>query len=72
MKKYFVNINAPFNGDHVVHLEDCRQRPLHEHSIFIGEFMSCEAAVISAKEKYSLVNGCKECTPGCYTAFRLN
>ena len=72
MKKYFVNINAPFNGDHVVHREDCRQRPLHQHSTLLGEFMNCEAALISAKEKYKEVNGCKVCSPSCYTSFRLN
>lgn len=72
VKKYYVNKLAPFNGDNLVHREDCRHLPLIEHCMPLGEFTHCEPAVIIAKKVYRQVSGCKECAPNCYAHFIFN
>jgi len=67
MAKYYVNKNAQPNGDHEVHRSDCWFLPKEENRIYLGDFWSCEAAVIKAKQYYSQVNGCKHCSPDCHT-----
>jgi hypothetical protein len=67
MAKYYVNKNAQSNGDHEVHRYDCYFVPSEENRIYLGDFWSCEAAVIKAKQYYSQVNGCKHCSPDCHT-----
>lgn len=72
LNKYYVYTIAPFDGDHIVHREDCPQLPLLEHCMWLGEFSHCKLAVIIAKKTYKLVSGCKACAPACANHSILN
>lgn len=50
MKKYYVNDNAQFNGDHEVHQESCPYLPLSQNRTYLGEFSNCKPAVVVAKD----------------------
>jgi hypothetical protein len=70
MANYYLNTQAQSNGDHEVHKEDCDYMPLASNRILVGSFNSCEAAVSTAKQKYSLtrINGCYYCAEPCHTS----
>lgn len=65
-KKFFINKNPQFNGDHEVHTEDCYRLPLTENRIYLGYFDNCREAVRKAKEYYSQVDGCYYCCNVCH------
>lgn len=67
MKKYYVNDNVQFNGDHEVHREDCQYLPQPQNRVYLGEYSNCEPAVTKAKGHYKQVNGCKTCCANCHT-----
>lgn len=67
MKKYYVNDNAQFNGDHEVHQESCPYLPSSQNRTYLGEFSNCKPAVAEAKRHYRQVNGCKTCSNECHT-----
>jgi len=67
MAHYYVNKNAQANGDHEVHVSICTFCPKEENSIYLGEHISCETAVIEARTHYQQVNGCTFCSPRCHT-----
>lgn len=66
-QKYYVNRQAQPNGDHEVHKEGCGWMPLGDNKKELGEFNSCEAAIVRAKESYDQVNGCYYCCYACHT-----
>ncbi|WP_415324601.1 hypothetical protein [Chryseobacterium sp. MMS23-Vi53] len=68
MKKYYVNKKAQSNGDHEVHLVDCKYLPSSENRKYLGEFSSCKDAVKEAKTEYPQSNGCKTCSNECHTS----
>lgn len=68
MKKYYINKNEQSNGDHEVHREDCRYLPTESNRKYLGEFSSCDSAVIESKRYYTKSNGCKTCCPKCHTS----
>ena len=66
-KKYYVNAHAQNNEDHEVHTRDCKYMPNEQNAIYLGEFVSCQEAVLEAKKRYSQVNGCATCCNLCHT-----
>jgi hypothetical protein len=66
MKKYYVNTQAQFNGDHEVHDETCRFLPVSANRIYLGEYHACASAVSAAKKHYVKVDGCYFCSPTCH------
>ncbi|MBP7556857.1 MAG: hypothetical protein KA821_11355 [Chitinophagaceae bacterium] len=66
MKKYYVNNHAQPNGDHEVHQEDCIYLPVVSKT-YLGQFTSCQSAVMEAKKHHRQVNGCKTCSRECHT-----
>ena len=67
VKKYYVNINAQYNGDHEVHDESCIFLPAVQNRIYLGNFYSCTAAITEARRFYAQADGCKTCSPDCHT-----
>jgi hypothetical protein len=67
MASYYVNTVAQSNGDHEVHTASCTYVPSESNRIYLGEFMSCQPAVIAAKRYYSQSNGCYWCCRACHT-----
>lgn len=65
--RYYVNKSAQANGDHEVHTASCRWLPKVENRIELGEFGSCEPAVVAAKMYYPQSNGCVHCCADCHT-----
>ena len=68
MKKYYVNNNAQYNGDHEVHNEDCSYLSSIVSKKYLGEFSNCKPAVTEAKKTYSKSNGCYYCSNECHTS----
>ena len=68
MKKYYVNNNAQSNGDHEVHVDNCRYFASMTSKKLLGEFSNCKPAVTEAKKTYAKSNGCKTCCNECHTS----
>lgn len=67
MARYYVNRNAQQNGDHEVHKSRCRFLPDEGNRVYLGDHMSCHAAVAEARRYYDQVNGCFFCSRECHT-----
>lgn len=67
MARYYVNKNAQANGDHEVHTTGCPYMPFEANRIYLGEFLTCQPAVIAAREHYNQVDGCFTCAQPCHT-----
>jgi hypothetical protein len=67
-KKYYINAQAQNNGDHEVHDEFCTYLPNMQNRKYLGEFYSCEGAVVEAKKSYYKANGCYYCSNSCHTS----
>jgi hypothetical protein len=67
MASYYVNTQAQANGDHEVHTTGCSFMPNPEHRKYLGDFISCAAAVREAKKTYTQSNGCYYCCNACHT-----
>ena len=67
MKKYYLNTQAQSNGDHEVHEATCMYLPSAQNREVLGEFPSCQDAVMAAKRNYTKVNGCFYCAKSCHT-----
>ena len=66
MASYYVNDRAQSNGDHEVHREGCTWMP--ENRTYLGEFPSCNGAVLMARTIHRQVNGCYYCSNACHTS----
>jgi hypothetical protein len=66
MANYWVNNNAQANGDHEVHKDGCTWMP--SSKTYLGDFGSCQQAVVKARQVYRQSNGCAFCAPGCHTS----
>lgn len=62
-KPYYVCTKSQKNGDYEVHLGSCQHKPKSKNSIFLGFFISEQAAVEEAKKIYPSANGCSYCCP---------
>jgi hypothetical protein len=64
--RYFVNRNAPDDGDHEVHEATCSHLPAEDHRLDLGQFSTCYAAVREAKRHFPRSNGCFYCARACH------
>jgi hypothetical protein len=69
MKRYYIDIEAQKNGDHVLHNEFCLYMPIIIRSKYIGEFSNSKAALKEAEKEYNTANGCNNCSPESYTDY---
>ena len=67
MATYYVNKNAQSNGDHEVHKSTCQYMPDPANCVYLGEFSTCQEAVLKAKTYYPQSNGCYYCSRECHT-----
>ncbi len=68
MRRYYVNRNAQYNGDHEVHVLGCVYFPSIGNSEYLGQHVSCHTAVREAKRKGYNANGCYYCSRECHTS----
>ena len=66
MEYYYVYKNVQPNGDHEVHIKGCNFLPASENRIPLGQFYSCDNAIIEATKYYNQVNGCYYCCQACH------
>lgn len=64
---YYVSRIQQSNGDHEVHNEICRMLPKPENRTVLGEFSTCQEAVLAAQKSYPTADGCKICSPTCHS-----
>ncbi|WP_160715801.1 hypothetical protein [Chitinophaga solisilvae] len=68
-QKYYVNNNPQSDkGDHEVHTATCPYFLLMYNRTYLGEFETCQAAVLEAKKRYEKANGCRTCSRPCHTS----
>jgi hypothetical protein len=67
MPNYYVNRNAQEGGEHEVHRDGCPTPANSENRLYLGNFTSCNAAVVEARKHYDNVDGCKNCSLECHT-----
>lgn len=68
MPTYYVNTNAQPNGDHEVHKTvGCSNPADEENRHYLGDFPSCNGAVLAAKQIYPTADGCEKCSLECHT-----
>lgn len=67
MNYYYVNKKAQTNGDHEVHILDCKYLPNTENRMYLGYFSNCKEAVNESKKTYKQSNGCYFCCNECHT-----
>lgn len=67
--KYYLNSNPQRTGEHELHKEGCKYLALANRVIYIGDFLNCRSAIISARSIYSTlrIDGCAFCCPECHT-----
>lgn len=63
MARYYVNNEARPEEDNEVHVETCPRLELN--SLFLGEYRSCDEAVMAAKRFHVRANGCELCSQPC-------
>ncbi|MCC6913206.1 MAG: hypothetical protein IT566_05845 [Rhodospirillaceae bacterium] len=68
MPNYCVNKNAQANGDHEVHRDGCSYLPAPANQHYLGNHLTCQSAVLAAKQVYRQSNGCAYCSPACHTS----
>lgn len=71
-KTYYLNKNQQSNGDYEVHESSCNYLPLQENRVYLGEFYTCNDAVVEAKRRFPTyknnINGCYYCSKSCHTS----
>lgn len=67
MAAYYVNKNAQSTGEHEVHKSGCSYMPDTNNKKYLGDFSSCQEAVIEARRFYSNVDGCYYCCKPCHS-----
>ena len=65
--RYYVNRNKQANGDNEVHKVGCSWFPSNTNAVYLGDFVSCHKAVLTARMKGYQANGCAHCSPDCHT-----
>ena len=61
MPRFYVDVNAKNNGDHVVHEWGCSYVPGPENRVYLGDFSNSYDAVLEAKRVYPKSIGCSFC-----------
>ncbi|MCE0492141.1 hypothetical protein LU196_19080 [Pantoea sp. Mb-10] len=60
---YYVDKNAGYNDNHVVHATGCPFLPSDRARRFLGTFYSPAAAIQQARKFYPGAMGCEHCCP---------
>jgi hypothetical protein len=60
MTHYFVDNRAQPDGAHEVHAVGCKR--MAPDKAYLGDYMSCEVAVLEARKEYWHIAGCLRCT----------
>ena len=66
MAHYYVHTQAAWDGDHEVHRFGCSWMPDEANRKYLGDFASCQPAVVEAKKQFTKANGCIHCSPECH------
>ena len=53
MNLYFVDKNKQLEGAHDIHTFECSCLPAGDHRIFLGAFLTCQEALIEARQHFS-------------------
>ena len=64
--RYYLNRNPQSDGYHEVQQEGCSFLPNPANRIFLGNFASCEEAMVEARKYFSKVDGCFYCSRPCH------
>ncbi len=69
MPNFIVNKNAQATGEHEVHNLDnnCKYLPDENNQIELGNHLTCQSAVYSARAYFIHVDGCFYCASDCHT-----
>ena len=67
MPDYYVNKNEQNNGDHKVHVVGCAWLDVVADKLYLGDFLCCHEAVVTAQIFYPQSNGCYYCSRECHT-----
>lgn len=59
MTHFFVDNRAQPDGAHEVHAVGCKRMASDKR--YLGDFMSCEVAVLEARKEYWQIAGCMRC-----------
>ena len=59
MTHFFVDNRAQPDGAHEVHAVGCKR--MASDKAYLGDFMSCEVAVLEARKEYWQIAGCMRC-----------
>jgi hypothetical protein len=59
MTHYFVDNRAQPDGAHEVHAVGCKR--MASDKAYLGDFLSCEQAVLEARKEYWQIAGCVRC-----------
>ncbi len=69
MPKYYVNKNPQSgSGDNEVHKYGCYWLSLVVDREYLGNFTSCDLAVVKTLLNGYKANGCKHCSPECHAS----
>ncbi|MDL4912486.1 MAG: hypothetical protein QRY16_01440 [Enterobacterales bacterium endosymbiont of Blomia tropicalis] len=60
---YYVNKQAGYNDNHVVHAYGCKYQPSLQDRLFLGSFYTPTAAIQQARKYYPGALGCDNCCP---------
>ncbi|MCG8576577.1 MAG: hypothetical protein MI810_16990 [Flavobacteriales bacterium] len=73
LKKYYINKYPQENGDYEVHASgsSCAWMPNSRDRIYLGEFESCDEAMMEAIKHYDRVSGCFYCAYECHPKSRV-
>lgn len=62
--QYYVSTTTDNPGkNHEVHREICRDLPLRENRIYLGDFSLSSTALTLARQRYADADGCIICSP---------
>jgi len=61
-----VHTKPASDGDHEVHVAGCAWLPDAANQQYLGEFSTCQPAVVEARKHFAKVNGCRSCCPDCH------
>lgn len=65
MSAFYVSQFVSNCGIHAVHRRGCGGIPEPRKRLYLGEFATCEDALVEARRHFALVEGCPDCAPRC-------
>ena len=65
MQQYYITKIPNKSGFHVLHTKNCFKCFISVHTLYLGEFDTCEEAVKVAQKYFKKVLPCDFCLPNC-------